>query len=211
MLLRIIGMALIFPEDLLKEKIKLDLKEEYELLQLNSYEKAVCAINQLKNENIDYFLGDDSGIFIEALNYFPGVHSRRWIGKESIEDDLFRCQKILDLMKNKPNRKTFLISNFSLVDKNGKEITNIEVKNEFKIDYEIHEGNGFGYDSILVPEAYMVTSAYENEKLTFNRSCEIIKNRLTISDLNQYEKNVITNRGRIAKTIYDVLNKNYAF
>lgn len=160
----------------------LNLPETSNRLSENAYTKAAAAAK----EKGMVALGDDSGIFIEALDYFPGVYSRRWFGDEN--DDHSRNQQILRLMKDEDDRTAYLISRFSLVDPNGKELFNTKVENKFYISREELGTNGFGYDNILIPSEEMV-------KRINTTDC------FTIGTYTQEEKNIINNRGRIAKEL----------
>jgi len=177
---------------------KFEIPEDSEILAVNANEKASVVAN-----HTGYFsLGDDSGVFIEALDYFPGVHSRRWSGSD--DDDLGRDKQIINLMKDEENRNVYLISRFSLVDETGDEICKTYIKNKFEISYEIKGNNGFGYDPILIPSKDAINSAIGISDL---RKEEIISNQLTIACLTQDEKNAINNRGRIASDIKKALDE----
>lgn len=181
----------------------LTLKEDSSLLLENSLEKAISAVEQ---KNI-IALGDDSGLFIEALDYFPGVYSKRWLNTS----DHGRNQEILNMMKNEKNRVAYLISRFTLVDLSGSIISKAVVKNKFDISTEEHGMYGFGYDSILVPNYIdlMNYEYYDQEQINkvIIMKQKIKENKLTIGDLTQEEKNLINNRGYIAKNISSDLNK----
>ena len=84
------GVELVFFKDIQEEK--LDLPETSELLFENARIKAIAAA---KHSGM-YALGDDSGVFVEAIDWFPGVHSRRWTGEgrrmTALEiKELFKC------------------------------------------------------------------------------------------------------------------------
>lgn len=143
-------------------------------------------------------LGDDSGVFISGLDYFPGVHSRRWSGLS--EDDLGRNKRILELMENNLEREAILASRFSLCNTTG-EIFRTVVKNKFTLANKIHGDYGFGYDSLLIPSEVNIINARLVGRLTESRANEIIEKELTIGELKQEEKNAINDRGRIAKEI----------
>lgn len=151
-------------------------------------------------------LADDSGVYIQALDYFPGVHSRRWTGKE--EDDRLRNMKIVGYMQDEEDRSAFLISRFSLVTPDGTELYKTVVKNEFEVADRIVGDKGFGYDSILIPNVTRVALALKAKKITASRACEIIDKKLTIAELTQEEKNAINYRGRIAKEIRKYFDGN---
>ena len=181
----------------------LDCDEKSEILMENAKEKA----SQLSKETGYYCLGDDSGVFFEALDYFPGVHSRRW-GFEETDDHKRNC-KILELLQNCNGmaKPVYLISRFSLTDPNGNELFATVVKNEFQVS-KIEQGkHGFGYDFILIPLANNIIAAHAEGRLPdWSRVEDIILNKRTIAELSQDEKNAINNRGKIAMEIKTFLD-----
>lgn len=191
--------------DLVMPDYELVLPESSALLSENAYTKAKAAAEQTGMVS----LGDDSGVFIEALSYFPGVHSRRWLG-EDLDDEL-RNEKILEMMENEDNRKAFLMSCFSVVDPSGTELAKERVNNEYTIAYEPCGSNGFGYDRILVPSNSMWVYASANNKYFALDPNECYGK--TVASLTQPQKNMITFRGRIAESISkklkDTSTENY--
>lgn len=187
------GIELVFYKDIQDEKLVLE--ESSEILAENAYLKGTSAAAQTNM----MCLADDSGVFIKSLDFFPGVHSRRWTGKE--EDDKIRNMKIVGYMQDEEDRSALLISRFSLVSADGKELYKTVVKNDFEIADRLVGNKGFGYDSILIPDVSRVLLALKAKKISATRACEIIDERLTIAELTQEEKNAINYRGRIAKEI----------
>lgn len=194
------GIELVMPDH------KLELPEGSEFLSENAYTKAKAAAEQTGL----YSLGDDSGVFIEALDYMPGVHSRRWFGSET--DDESRNEKILELMKNEDNRTAYLISRFSLVNPEGDEIYRCVVKNEYSISDVPAGEHGFGYDRILIPTTDMWDYALEHNTENATNAYNVFFNSEddeceypTVAEMTQDEKNAITYRGRIAKPISEKL------
>jgi XTP/dITP diphosphohydrolase len=193
------GMDLIFDGNL-------DLPETSELLMENAEMKAKSALKQ--RPEYHFALGDDSGVFIEALDYMPGVHSRRWFGEEN--DDHGRNQKILDLMKNETNRTAYLISRFALVNADGV-LIKTSVKNHFLIAYSERGKKGFGYDNILIPtvdseEDSMWKNLWEHglsddDVMAVFNDGDFDFLETTIGQMTQEQKNLITFRGRIAEEI----------
>lgn len=145
---------------------------------------------------------------LSGLDYFPGVHSRRWNGDS--EDDQGRNEKILKIMENESNRNVYLISRFSLCN-TDEELFKTFVKNTFHLSKEIRGNNGFGYDSILIPDpTYLITSIKgKTDKISDTRIEDIFlksfDRNITIAELTQEEKNAINNRGRIAREIAEFL------
>ncbi len=86
---------------------------------------------------------EDTGLFIDALNGFPGPYSAfvfRKIGNEGI----------LRLMKNMKNRKAEFISAIGYCDLSGVKVFKGVLKGRIA---EKPKGNeGFGYDPIFTPE-----------------------------------------------------------
>ena len=115
----------------------------YPEIQVDSLEKVVeYGLSYLEFNMEGNWLIDDSGLFIESLNGFPGVYSAyvfKTIG----------CEGILSLMKNKDNRKAYFKSCMGLVIDNKKII--VEGICEGQIIYGKKGKMGFGYDPIFVP------------------------------------------------------------
>jgi len=97
-------------------------------------------------------LADDTGLFIDALNGEPGVHSRRWLSGT----DQDRNAKILERMKNIPENKRTSRYTGVLVLYNPikKEFWNFSNDVEGIIAIEPLEGSGFGYDPIFISKDY---------------------------------------------------------
>ena len=185
----------------------LDLPETSELLMENAEMKAKAALKQ--RPDFHFALGDDSGVFIEALDYMPGVHSRRWFGED--DDDHGRNQKILEIMKDEANRDAFLISRFVLVNKDGEALVKTSVKNHFIVAYSERGKQGFGYDNILIPtvdsqEDSMWKNLWEHglsedDVMAVFDDGDFDFMETTIGEMTQEQKNLITFRGRIAEKI----------
>jgi len=102
---------------------------------------AEFAFNKIKNP----IIVEDSGLFIEALNGFPGPYSSyvyRTIGNKGI----------LKLMENKENRNAFFKSVIAFISAKDAVLTFIGMTLG-KIAFMILKGNngGWGYDPIFVP------------------------------------------------------------
>lgn len=198
------GIDLLFYTDIQHEKLILD--ETSEILSVNAREKARQAAEQTGL----MALGDDSAICVRALDYFPGVHSRRWAFDET--DDKSRNKMLLKLMENEYDRRVYLISRFSLVDSSGNEIFKTVVKNKFNLAYDIWGDDGFGYDPVLIPDVELMDENCKKRLCLTEREFDEIIIGFQIGDttigcLTQREKNAINNRGRIAIEIKNALNK----
>lgn len=197
-----LGIDLLFYTDIQSEQLQLE--ETSEILAVNAREKARQAAAQTGYMS----LGDDSGVYVRALDYFPGVHSRRWSFDE--KDDNSRNKMLLELMDGETDRRVYLISRFSLVDCDGNEIFKTCVKNKFNLAYDIFGEKGFGYDPVLIPDAELIDDNCKMRLGLDERGLDelIMGFQLgdtTIGCLPQNEKNAINNRGRIAREIKEVL------
>lgn len=129
-------------------------------------------------------LADDTGLFVDALNGEPGVHSKRW----HFGTDKDRYIKILGRMKNIPKEKRTCRYTGVLVvyDPKMKEFWTYQNNLEGRIADEPVEANGFGYDPIFICAEY--------DKY--------------YSQLTDTERDVISHRGPGLKELLQYLNKN---
>ncbi|MEO0138890.1 MAG: RdgB/HAM1 family non-canonical purine NTP pyrophosphatase [candidate division WOR-3 bacterium] len=100
-------------------------------------------------------IGEDTGLFVDALNGSPGIYSSRFAGKGATDRD--NREKLLYLLKNEENRKARFITVISYYDGERMEF--------FKgvLDGEITKSErgkyGFGYDPVFIPKGYDKTLA----------------------------------------------------
>jgi len=161
---------------------KLDLIEKSLTLELNAISKAQSAAKQ-KNM---YAISDDTGFFIPALDFFPGVQANRWM-EGTWEEKRVAIRK---MMKNKTDRRAYLLNKFALCKPTGEILLVTEVKNWYMIATEDHflEGNEtFGYNPMLIMQGYY------------------------IGELTREKRNFLKNRGRIAKDIKEVLDLEFKY
>lgn len=126
---------------------------------------ALKELESLENEKLKtpYFI-DDSGLFIEALNGFPGVYSSyvyRSIGNKGI----------LKLMEGERNRKAKFICMLALKESEG-EVKIFKGVCEGKIAEKEKGSYGFGYDPIFIPDHASKTFAedkYLKNKLSHRK------------------------------------------
>ncbi len=93
-------------------------------------------------------LSDDLGFFVDALDGEPGTHAKRW----HFGTDKERYMKILERMGNIPEGKRTCRykSALAVYDPKKKDFWAYEQDLEGKIANEPREGNGFGYDPIVI-------------------------------------------------------------
>ena len=99
-------------------------------------------------------ISDDSGLCITALKNKPGIYSARLAKKHG---SFFKAMKfILKKMRNKKNRSAFFVCSLTVKFPNKRAISVIG-KIKGKISQKILGKNGFGYDSIFIPNSYKIT------------------------------------------------------
>lgn len=132
-------------------------------------------------DRVDFaVLADDTGLFVNALGGEPGVHSARYASEHN---DKKNRQKLLKNLEDKKDRSAHFKTQIILIDED-KNIIPIEGVCNGKISLEERGDNGFGYDSIFVPEG-------------FNK---------TFAEMSNEEKNEISHRARALKNLRDKLS-----
>ena len=118
---------------------------------------------------------DDSGIFIEALDWKPNVFSKRFINSFKNRNDCFNYI-FTKVKKSKKNRAMFKTSICLTLSENHHVVFEGSIKGI--ISEKIRGKNGFGYDPIFIPIGFSKTFAEmdQEEKNTFShRSIALIK------------------------------------
>ena len=160
------------------EGLDFEVIEDGDTLYDNALKKASAMA-----ERVDYaVLADDTGLFVTALNGEPGVHSARYASEH---DDKKNREKLLNNLKDKEDRSAYFKTEIILIDKD-KNIIPIEGVCPGKISLEERGDNGFGYDSIFIPDGFDKTFAemsHEEENQISHRSRALKNLRDKISNL----------------------------
>lgn len=129
-------------------------------------------------------LADDSGLEIDYLNKEPGVHSARFMGKDT--SYTIKNNKILEMLDGvEDSKRTARFVCAVACAKKGRDTFVIRETIEGIIGHKIEGDNGFGYDPIFfVPELNKTTA-----------------------QLTMEEKNKISHRGKALARIKDILLK----
>ena len=103
-------------------------------------------------------LSDDSGLEIDALNKEPGIHSARYLGKDtSYHEKNGNLIKRLEGVKDEDRTARFVCAVAAVFpDGTGKTVRGVM---EGFIGYEEKGENGFGYDPIFILPKYGKTTA----------------------------------------------------
>jgi len=131
-------------------------------------------------------LADDSGLEVEALGGAPGVLSARYAGPNASDRD--RCNRILQEMQGKTNRRAAFQCVISIAVPTGQALT-YEASCEGLIAQEPAGSNGFGYDPIFY---------YPPLKKTF-------------AQMSREEKNRVSHRGKALWELRDEFDKVLAW
>jgi XTP/dITP diphosphohydrolase len=126
-------------------------------------------------------LADDSGIAAEALGGRPGIHSARYGGPASTDEE--NLDKLLrEVSAAGDDRRAAYVCVLALIDETGREHLFEARCDGHLIDRPRGEG-GFGYDPAFVPE----DTGPEDGR--------------TMSELSAAEKNEISHRGRASRLL----------
>ena len=121
---------------------KLEVVENQPIFKENALEKTRCLYNLVGEDYI--CIGDDSGISIDAIGGFPGVHTARWMDA----DDHVKNLHLLEKMKDKEDRTCHYTTVIALVKKDFEKT--FEYTLDGNLTYEVRGDNGFGFDEIGV-------------------------------------------------------------
>lgn len=156
--------------------IDLDIPEPFDTLEANASEKSKV-IHQLTNKNC---FSEDTGLLVDALNGEPGVKSARYAGENrSFEKNI---EKLLLKLENQNNRNAEFKTVISLI-LNDKEFI-FEGVCTGSITKNTRGRNGFGYDSVFIPDGSLKTfaemtmeekSVYSHRKKAIEKMVEFLR------------------------------------
>ena len=121
--------------------VEIDVVEDGETF----YENALKKAKEIYNVVHEPVISDDSGLAIDYLDGFPGVHSKRFLG-DNVSDKEINYY-ILEKMNNVSNRKCSVIC--TLVYYDGEKSLRADGVLNGNISLEERGTNGFGFDSIF--------------------------------------------------------------
>jgi XTP/dITP diphosphohydrolase len=130
-------------------------------------------------------IGDDSGIEATGLDGRPGIHSARY-GGEGSSDEENLAKLLREVAAAGDDRRAAYHCALALVEADGSERV-FEARCEGRLIEEARGEGGFGYDPAFVPDD---TGADDPR---------------TMSELSQAEKNEISHRGRAARALAEFL------
>lgn len=122
---------------------------------------------------------DDSGFCVEALKNRPGVKSKRFLEKFSSHNKAF--DYIISNVKKKNNNKAFFITSISLTTQTNHHIIFLGRING-RVSLKAKGYNGFGYDSIFIPDNHDRTFA----EMSFKEKNKISHRKIAITKLKSF-------------------------
>lgn len=137
--------------------IVFEVEEDRNTFKQNAEKKAQEIAKKLKGRKC---IADDSGIEIEYLDGFPGVHTKRWLNGTDRERNL----AILEKLKNIPKceRKIKFITAIALSD--GKNTISVEASIQGYVAEKPRGKNGFGFDEIFELENGKTLAELSNDE-----------------------------------------------
>ena len=155
--------------------INIDVEEDKETFIGNAIKKAETIAKELDDKQC---LADDSGIEIEYLNGFPGVHTKRWLNGTDRERNLVILDKLQGVPKEK--RKIKFITAMALSD--GNRTISVEASIDGYVAETPRGDNGFGFDEIFELEdgrtLAELTDTEKNEISARRKALEKLREKL---------------------------------
>jgi len=150
----------------------------------NAYCKASCAA---ESQTTELYLADDSGLCVDILNGEPGIHSARYApsAKE-------RINKLLNVMKDKENRKAHFTCAMVIVNKQKEILFQTQQYCNGSILKEEKGTNGFGYDPIFFVEEKQKAMA----QLTPEEKASVSHRALALNEVLNWLKNEYINKNQ---------------
>ena len=166
-------------EMILELELEMEMEDmEYPEIQGDLEEIVIFGIKFLKSSIKNSFIIEDAGLFIDALNGFPGPYSayvQQTVGNEGI----------IKIMNRIEDRKAFFRAVLGFFDLEKDRMNIFEGYCRGKISHKIRGNCGFGYDPIFIPDGV--------EK--------------TFGEMEMVEKNKYSHRGNALRKFRDHLRK----
>ncbi len=159
-------------------EIKNEPKENGQTFEENAKIKSDYGFN---NTGIPCF-ADDSGICIEALNWKPGVRSKRFLNSFKNNEACFKS--IIKSSRKNGKLNVYFKTSISLSINNIQNIV-FNGKIDGIISKEVKGGFGFGYDPIFIPKYYKKTLA----ELSTKEKNEISHRSIAVTKLINFLSN----------------------
>ena len=130
--------------------LDIEVVEDGDSLKANAYKKAKTFFDLKKIPTI----ADDTGLFVRALDFRPGIYSHRYAGANATYKD--NRNKLLEQLKGIEDRYAYFKTLICYIDENGK-ANYFEGMLEGEITLKEHGDYDFGYDQIFMPKGLNTT------------------------------------------------------
>ena len=149
------------------------------------FENAFIKAKTIYEHTKTFVISDDSGICVDYLNGEPGIYSARY---HNLSKDKDRNLLILKLLEGQTNRRAHFHCTIVLYmgEDNYK---SFDGQVYGSIDYEEKGTNGFGYDSIFIPDGYDLTFGLLDSSI----KDEISHRAIAVKQLLEYLENDFNN------------------
>lgn len=137
---------------------KLEVNENGNSFSENALQKVIDLVKQLDEKVI--CMGDDSGISIDALDGFPGIHTQRWMNADDHTKNLALLEKMKDIPDNL--RTCHYTTAIAIADKYVSNV--VECTLDGTLTREVIGQNGFGFDEIFRLENGKTLAELTNEE-----------------------------------------------
>jgi len=128
-------------------------------------------------------IADDSGLEVESLDNFPGIHSARW----HAGNDQDRNKALLKKLADHQLRRAKFVAVLCFFDPHSQFESCVEGIMPGKIAHSQRGTHGFGYDPIFVPDGFQQTFA----------------------ELTTQQKNTVSHRSQAAYKLAQLLSEKY--
>ena len=158
---------------------QIEVEEDGETFEKNALKKA----KEISKKTDMPCIADDSGLCIDVLNGWPGVHTARFLGKDATPKQ--RNEAILERIKGMKDEKrnAKVVCAIAYCENKNTRIVKGEIKG--KISDAPRGNNGFGFDEIFE-----------------------LENGKTLAELSQEEKNKVSARKIALEKLKEILEKN---
>lgn len=156
-----------------------DVEETAPTLEGNATIKAV----EIAHAAGDWALADDTGLLVDELNGEPGVRSARFAGDDATDSD--NRSLLLARLANSTDRRARFKTVLAVVHPSG-EMHFVSGECTGTIAEDERGTNGFGYDSIFVPD--------DGDGQTF-------------AEMTASEKDALSHRGRALRQLPELLSR----
>lgn len=151
---------------------EIEVEENQDTFEGNAMKKAKEIANVLKMPVI----ADDSGLCIDILKGWPGVHTARFLGENATQEQ--RNNTILEKMKKEQKRTARVVCCMAYYEKGNFILGKGEV--EGKIATKKRGKNGFGFDEI-----FELPNGKTFAELTLDEKNQISHRKLALQDLKE--------------------------